>query len=103
MADRPARAGGSGRSGRGGSDRGRGRHGRYTMLERWRPVPIAGFVALAGLVVAAQYGHQRQVLLVGMAAVPVVFLFVVAQPRKGGATVTIAGTLLGIYWIGFAF
>jgi phosphatidate cytidylyltransferase len=78
-------------------------HELYGMLERWRPVPLAGFLALAGLVAAAQFGHQRQVLLVGMAAVPVLFLFVVAQPRHGGATVTIAGTLLGIYWIGFAF
>jgi phosphatidate cytidylyltransferase len=75
----------------------------YSMLARWRPVPAAGFIALAGMVMAAEYGSQRQVLLVAVAAVPLLFLLVVARPRQGGATVTIAGTLLGVYWIGFAF
>jgi phosphatidate cytidylyltransferase len=78
-------------------------HELYSMLERWRPVPAAGFLALAGMVLAAEYGSQRQVLLVAVAAVPVLFLLVVARPRQGGATVTIAGTLLGVYWIAFAF
>jgi phosphatidate cytidylyltransferase len=36
--------------------------------------------------------------------VPVLFLLVLGSgPRRGGATVSIAGTLLGVYWIGFAF
>jgi phosphatidate cytidylyltransferase len=32
-----------------------------------------------------------------------VFLLVLARPQRGGATVAIAGTLLGVYWIGLAF
>jgi phosphatidate cytidylyltransferase len=75
----------------------------YTMLERWRPVPIVGFIALAGMIAAAEYGGPKQVLLAAAAAVPLLFLFVVARPQRGGATVAIAGTLLGIYWIGLAF
>jgi phosphatidate cytidylyltransferase len=55
------------------------------------------------MVIAAEYGAERQVLLVAVIAVPVVFLFVVARPQRGGATVAIAGTMLGIYWIAFAF
>jgi phosphatidate cytidylyltransferase len=78
-------------------------HELYGMLERWRPVPVAGFAALTGMVLAAQYGGLHQVVLVAMAAVPVLFLFVVGRPARGGATVAIAGTLLSIYWIGFAF
>ena len=40
---------------------------------------------------------------VALAAVPVLFLAVAARGQQGGASVSIAGTLLGIYWIGFAF
>jgi phosphatidate cytidylyltransferase len=77
-------------------------HELYRMLERWRPVPLAGFAALAGMVLAARFGNQFQVLLVAAAAVPVLFLMVLVR-KSGGATVAIAGTLLGVYWIGFAF
>jgi phosphatidate cytidylyltransferase len=72
------------------------------MLARWRPVAVVGFAALAGMVLAARYGSERQVLEVAVAALPVVFLAVVARGQRG-ATVAIAGTLLGIYWLGFAF
>jgi phosphatidate cytidylyltransferase len=77
-------------------------HELYSMLERWRPVSIAGFASLAGMVLAARFGGQYQVLLVAVATVPVLFLLVIGR-QSGGATVAIAGTLLGIYWIGFAF
>lgn len=75
----------------------------YRMLARWRPVPVVGFAALAVMVIAAHYGSQRDVLEVGLCAVPVLFAFVLARGQRGAATVTIAGTLLGVYWIGFAF
>jgi phosphatidate cytidylyltransferase len=77
-------------------------HELYRMLERWRPVPLVGFVALAGMVLAARYGSQYQVLLVAVATVPVLFLTALTRQR-GSATVAIAATLLGVYWIGFAF
>jgi phosphatidate cytidylyltransferase len=79
-------------------------HELYRMLGRWRPVPLAGFAALAGMVLAARYGGQFQILLVAVATVPVLFLLVLMSgTRAGGTTVAIAGTLLGVYWIGFAF
>jgi phosphatidate cytidylyltransferase len=77
-------------------------HELYRMLERWRPVALVGFAAMTGLVLAARYGTQKQVLEVTVAAVPVVFLAVLARGQRG-ATVAIAGTLLGIYWLGLAF
>jgi phosphatidate cytidylyltransferase len=79
------------------------------MLARWRPVALVGFASLAGMVLAARYGSQRQVLAVAVGTFPVLFLFVIARPappRSGpaaGVAVAIAGTLLGVYWIGFAF
>jgi phosphatidate cytidylyltransferase len=79
-------------------------HELYRLLARWRPLAVAGFAALAVMVLAARYGTQFQVLLAAAATVPAVFLLVLASgPRSGSATVSIAGTLLGVYWIGFAF
>ena len=75
-------------------------HELYAMYRRAQPVRLAGFLALAGLLAAALYGSQFQVLLVAVAALPVVFALTLLQPRPsvGGMAVT----LLGIYWIGFA-
>jgi phosphatidate cytidylyltransferase len=76
-------------------------HELYGMYERAHPVRLAGFLALAGVLAAALYGNQSQVLLVAVAAVPLLFGLTLLSPRPsvGG----IAVTLLGIYWIGFAF
>ncbi len=75
-------------------------HELYGMYERARPVRLAGFLALAGLLLAALYGAQFQVLLVAVMALPVLFGLTLVQrsPSVGGLAVT----LLGIYWIGFA-
>src|SRR5947209_9546958 len=77
-------------------------HELYGMLTRWKPVAVVGFASLGGMVLAARYGTLRDVFEVGVATVPVLFLFVIAR-GDGRATVSIAGTLLGVYWIGFAF
>ncbi|MDQ6731802.1 MAG: phosphatidate cytidylyltransferase, partial [Actinomycetota bacterium] len=75
----------------------------YAMLGRWRPAPPVGFAALVAMVIAARYGTQKDVLELGVIALPVTFLAVIARPDHRAATVSIAGTLLGIYWLGFAF
>jgi phosphatidate cytidylyltransferase len=74
-------------------------HELYGMYERANPIRLAGFIALVGLIVAALYGGQAQVLLAAVAALPVLFGLTLAQPHPsvGG----LALTLLGIYWIGF--
>jgi phosphatidate cytidylyltransferase len=75
-------------------------HELYAMYDGAHPARLAGFIALAGLLLAALYGGQFQILLVAVAALPLVFALTLASPRPsvGG----IALTLLGIYWIGFA-
>jgi phosphatidate cytidylyltransferase len=74
-------------------------HELYGMYERVGPVRLAGFIALAGLLVAAHYGGQAQVLLVAVGVLPMLFCLTLVQrhPSVGG----MALTLLGIYWIGF--
>ncbi len=75
-------------------------HELYSMYARTGPARLAGFLALAGLLLAALYGSQAQVLLAAVAALPLLFGLTLLQPRPnvGG----LALTLLGIYWIGFA-
>jgi len=74
-------------------------HELYGMYERAHPVRLAGFLALAGLLIAALYGGQPQVLLAAAVALPVLFGLTIVQrhPSVGG----MALTLFGIYWIGF--
>jgi phosphatidate cytidylyltransferase len=72
----------------------------YTLMERVRPANLAGFLALAGLVLAALYGNASQVLLVLVCAVPVTFFLALLRPRRENVSWAIAVTILGIVWIG---
>ncbi|HEV7528504.1 MAG TPA: phosphatidate cytidylyltransferase [Solirubrobacteraceae bacterium] len=75
-------------------------HELYGMFGRAHPVRLAGFLALAGLLAAALYGSQFQVLLVLAVTLPLLFGLTLLQPHPsvGGLSVT----LLGVYWIGLA-
>ncbi len=75
-------------------------HELFAMYARANPVRLAGFIALAGLLGAALYGGQYQLVLVAVLVLPLLFGMTLASPRPsvGG----LAATLLGIYWIGFA-
>jgi phosphatidate cytidylyltransferase len=76
-------------------------HELFAMYDRAHPVRLAGFLALAGLLLAALYGSQVQVLLVAVAALPMLFALTLSQRRPSVAGMAV--TLLGIYWIGFGF
>jgi phosphatidate cytidylyltransferase len=78
-------------------------HELYRMLARWRPAHAVGFASAVAMVLAAHFGSERTVMEVAVATLPVTFLAVVASRRGGMATVSIAGTLFGVYWIGLAF
>ena len=75
----------------------------YRMLVRWRPVPVVGYAAAVAMVLAARYGSEHTVLEIAMIALPVTFLAVVIANLGGMPTLSIAGTLLGVLWIGLAF
>jgi phosphatidate cytidylyltransferase len=70
----------------------------FTMLRNGHPVRLAGFLGLMGMLVAAQLGGPASVLLALVAAVPVVFLLGVLQPRFGAPGLAV--TALGLVWIG---
>jgi phosphatidate cytidylyltransferase len=69
----------------------------YTLLARWRPASVVGFASAAALVLAARFGSLRDVLEITMATLPIVFFVVAARGRSGLSTVSVAGTLFGVY------
>ena len=75
----------------------------YPLLEEWRPVSLIGYVGAIGMCMAAHYGDLHDVIGVAVAMLPLLFLGIVARGDTRGATLSIAGTLLGLFWIGFAF
>src|SRR3954447_5362041 len=77
-------------------------HELFTMLERMRPVRPAGFLGIGGLVAAAALGDEGSVLLALVAFLPVLFFLTVASPVRERITLSLAATLLGVYWIGLA-
>jgi len=77
-------------------------HELYSMMRRVRPVDVVGFLVLAGMVFAALYGGDRQVLLVLVCAFPVAFAGTLLRPRRENASWAVAVTLFGPLWIGLA-
>jgi phosphatidate cytidylyltransferase len=73
------------------------------MLERWRPIPWVGFAVAVGMCAAARFGGLRDTMAVAMVSLPVLLVVIAARPSIKDATVSIAGTLLGVFWIGIAF
>jgi phosphatidate cytidylyltransferase len=76
-------------------------HELFEMYAFTNPSRLAGFVGLAGLLVAAQAGGQDTVLLAFMASIPLVFLLCISQARHSGMP-GVAVTVLGLAWIGLA-
>ncbi|MHB1809858.1 MAG: phosphatidate cytidylyltransferase, partial [Solirubrobacteraceae bacterium] len=76
-------------------------HELFTMYERTKPVRLAGFVGLAGMLAAAHWGGRGELLLAAVCCLPVVFLLGLTQrtPSAPGMMVS----LFGLWWVGFGF
>jgi len=70
----------------------------YTMFDRAHPAVFAGMLGLVGMLVAAHYGGQFDLMLALVLTVPLTFAFIVLQGRGGAPGVSV--TLLGVFWIG---
>jgi phosphatidate cytidylyltransferase len=77
-------------------------HELFRMYEPLRPIKLAAFAVLIGLVLAALLGSERQVLLALAASFPLVFLVAQTMPARERITPGVAITLLGIFWVGMA-
>jgi phosphatidate cytidylyltransferase len=72
----------------------------YGLMRRARPVELAGFLAIAAMVLLATYEDRADVLIALVATVPVAFLLALMRPRLAHFSWGIAATLLGVVWIG---
>jgi phosphatidate cytidylyltransferase len=77
-------------------------HELYTLFRAVRPIPLAGFLGAAGLIFAAAYGDQFQMVLASAASVLLAFLLTLTRRDRRHLTLSIAVTLLGVFWIGMA-
>jgi phosphatidate cytidylyltransferase len=75
----------------------------FRMTADARPFLTLAIAASTGLIAAAFYGSQYQMMIVLAASVPVIFAGAVARPDRAGITVSIAVTLFAIVWIGIPF
>ena len=75
-------------------------HELFAMYSRTHPVRLGGFIALAGLLAAALWGEQFQVLLVLVASLPLIFALTVLSPYPSAGGLGL--TLLGVVWIALA-
>jgi phosphatidate cytidylyltransferase len=74
-------------------------HELFDMFAFTRPSRLAGFIGLAGLLVAAQAGGRTTVLLAFACCLPLVFLLSMIQARPGGMP-GVSVTMLGLSWVG---
>jgi phosphatidate cytidylyltransferase len=75
----------------------------YELMRRVRPIDLAGYLSLAGLVLAALYGDPSDVLIVLVCAFPVTFFLALSRRRREHVSWAIAATLFGAVWVGLAF
>lgn len=72
----------------------------YGMFRQVRPVDLAGYLGIAGLVLAALYGDPFHIVLALLAAFPVTFALAAVRPWHEQVAWAIAATLFGVAWIG---
>ena len=77
-------------------------HELYTMFRAVRPIPLAGFAGAAGLIFAAAYGDQYQMVLVSVGSLLLAFVLSLTRPDRRHVTLSIAVTMLGVLWVGMA-
>ena len=75
-------------------------HELFTMFERLRPVRLAGFLGVSGMVAGAALGDERDLLLAMVAFLPVLYFLTVASPIRERISLSMAATTFGVYWIG---
>jgi phosphatidate cytidylyltransferase len=72
----------------------------FVMTASLRPVQVAAYLGLTAMVLAAHFGTAFNVLLVGAASFPLLFVFGADREDREGITASIGVTLLGLVWIG---
>ncbi len=77
-------------------------HELYGLMRAARPIDIAGFIGLAGILAAALYAGRAGILAAFVASLPFVFVVALVRPGRENVSWGIAATLFGLAWIGLA-
>jgi len=73
-------------------------HEAFLLLDAGHPIRLAGFLGVAGLIVAARQGGPDAVLGAFVAAFPLIFVVGLAQVRAGAPGLAV--TVFALAWIG---
>jgi phosphatidate cytidylyltransferase len=73
------------------------------MTRDTQPFLAVAVIVAAGMVVAAYYGDQYQIILAGVALFPLMFFAAALRPSLQGVTGSMAVTAFGVLWIGIPF
>jgi phosphatidate cytidylyltransferase len=76
-------------------------HELFAMTKPLRPIPLAGYAGIAGLLVALQEGDLAWATAALLGTLALAFLLKGLASTLGSATVSVAVTVLGTAWIGF--
>jgi phosphatidate cytidylyltransferase len=72
----------------------------YGLMRRAKPIDVAGFLAVAGIVLLATYEQRADVLIALVAVLPLAFLLAMARPSLANVSWGLAATVLGVVWVG---
>jgi phosphatidate cytidylyltransferase len=75
----------------------------FRMTSADKPLQIVAFITAAGMIAAAYFGDQYQVVLAGAAAFPLMFGVAATRGSLDGVTRSMAMTAFGVLWIGLPF
>ena len=75
----------------------------FRMTSSYRPLQVVAFIAAAGMIGAAYFGDQYQMVLAGAAAFPLMFGVAATRGSLDGVTRSMAMTAFGVLWIGLPF
>ena len=74
----------------------------FVMTGEYRPVQVAAYISVAGMIMAAHFGTAFNILLAIAASFLLLFLVAARRSDRDGVTLSMAVTLLGMLWIGLA-
>ena len=75
----------------------------FRMTSSDRPLQVVAFIAAAGMIVAAYFGSQFQIVLAAAAAFPLMLIVGATRGSIEGVTRSMAMTAFGVLWIGLPF
>lgn len=72
----------------------------YGLMRRARPVDLAGFLAMAAMVMLATYEDRSAVVIGLVAAFPAVFLLALVREKLDNLAWGVSATIFGVAWVG---